>query len=564
MYSANELDFRNSDLQRLHAFLNKNRGRELVAVFDIGTKAARVLVGFKKVPLTDSTWVPDSFFNAGQVFNLGEDFNQFNRVVNIEQSPALKGVILFIKKYNNTLIAAGLNPANIVIVGTAVFRWMKNRLEVIEKIQKETGLLLKVITHKAEAFYSSLAVFHTRDFGKEKIKTDSGFDENDVFLLFDQGGGSIEISYFHPVNISKGNQDSLNELGTVALQENFFSLGGTKIDPSKNQTKISTQFERINAFVDENVNAWTGFPELSGEKYRFYAFGMGTAISACFRGGSQFGLNNRLLSIERMEGLLRDYADGLEKRSGQVRTLYREVKGHRGEHVERLEKQLLLLYGLPVYIKLLRKFNLNEVRYCSFGLRYGVYIACFQYGIDPLIDDNPLIPIVIEKQSSDSQKIIQDSPPKIFISYAHEDESHNRWVLELSNRLREKYGIDAEMDMYNKYGADPRVWIEEKIEWADKVIMICTPGYGKKSQKRQGLRGFELVQILQKLYLKYSENGKFITVLRNGNHEESIPAALQSLIWVDMVDDSKYEKNIAELLKAICDKAPHEKPPLGK
>ena len=38
-------------------------------------------------------------------------------------------------------------------------------------------------------------------------------------------------------------------------------------------------------------------------------------------------------------------------------------------------------------------------------------------------------------------------PPKVFISYSHDDEQHEQRVLQLASRLRND-GVDAEIDQY--------------------------------------------------------------------------------------------------------------------
>jgi hypothetical protein len=67
--------------------------------------------------------------------------------------------------------------------------------------------------------------------------------------------------------------------------------------------------------------------------------------------------------------------------------------------------------------------------------------------------------------------------PKVFISYSHDSSNHAERVLALSDRLR-KDGIDCHIDQYEMFPAEgwPR-WMENRIEWADFVLVVCTEIY---------------------------------------------------------------------------------------
>ena len=41
--------------------------------------------------------------------------------------------------------------------------------------------------------------------------------------------------------------------------------------------------------------------------------------------------------------------------------------------MQELKDSVLLVYGLPVYQEVLRRFGLDKLRVCGYGLRYGVF-----------------------------------------------------------------------------------------------------------------------------------------------------------------------------------------------
>lgn len=68
-------------------------------------------------------------------------------------------------------------------------------------------------------------------------------------------------------------------------------------------------------------------------------------------------------------------------------------------------------------------------------------------------------------------------PHKVFISYSHDSEKHQRNVLSLANRLRNE-GIDCIIDQYEESPSEGWVrWAINRIEGADFVLVVCTEQY---------------------------------------------------------------------------------------
>jgi hypothetical protein len=298
-------------------------------------------------------------------------------MLNVDKSEALEGIIYFINVYKEKLQKdKRVSTNDISAIGTAIFRWLKNRDEVIDKIESETGIDLFVLEENDEALLSSISVYHTTSWVKS-------YSDNEAILLFDQGGGSTEVSYFSPNKLTLGKQDSINDLGTVVLQKLFFGLNNDEmIDPKTNRRRISTQFQRINKYIENKIDSWEGFPEIMDKKTDLNAFGMGTAILKCFSVGSNYSQHNKRLSTDDMNNILNNYARSLEASNQQVRTLYNLVEAEEKKGNKKVSKQLVLLYGLPVYQKMLEKFKIKELRYASYGLRYGAYIAKYHFKLD--------------------------------------------------------------------------------------------------------------------------------------------------------------------------------------
>ena len=169
---------------------------------------------------------------------------------------------------------------------------------------------------------------------------------------------------------------------------------------------------------------------------------------------------------------------------------------------------------------------------------------------------------VVEEVQPVSTEVIAN--PVVFISYSWDDEDHKNWVLNLTKRLFEN-GVQAILDRYElKPGANMLHFMDTAIPKADKVLIIFTPNYKLKAEKRQGGVGYEYSILNFALYKQMVVNNKFIPILKSGNFGDSVPEFMQQFISVDMTNPAKFEDMLNNLLLSIYDKPPLEKPALGK
>lgn len=122
--------------------------------------------------------------------------------------------------------------------------------------------------------------------------------------------------------------------------------------------------------------------------------------------------------------------------------------------------------------------------------------------------------------------------PRVFISYSHDSEEHKDWVLNLSERLRNE-GLDCRIDQHIN-GFPPEgwtSWMEDQIEQADFVLMVCTANYLNRFKRKDAAGGrgvaFEGIVITQTLYDAYFHNTKFIPVIPETGSFDHVPLALK-------------------------------------
>ena len=148
----------------------------------------------------------------------------------------------------------------------------------------------------------------------------------------------------------------------------------------------------------------------------------------------------------------------------------------------------------------------------------------------------------------------------VFISYAWEELEHNDWVLYLANRLS-RDGINVIFDKYDLgIGDNIQIYMENAVEKAKKVIIILTPRYKEKADKRSGGVGYEYSLINTELFNILASNGKVLPVLRKGDVDNSVPKILRQYYICDMRKDEAFEPQYTNLYSAIIGKRQVERP----
>ena len=154
--------------------------------------------------------------------------------------------------------------------------------------------------------------------------------------------------------------------------------------------------------------------------------------------------------------------------------------------------------------------------------------------------------------SSNSTGHIKPEPvagkKRVFISYGWDSIEHKDWVIRLAERLS-KY-FDVVIDAKVPLGTDLNHFMEQMVTSSDRVLLILTPLYKEKADKRLKGVGYESVLISSELYANQLTT-KIIPVIRKGTIEECYPLYLGSRKGLDMTDDKFYEQRISELIKDI-------------
>jgi hypothetical protein len=156
--------------------------------------------------------------------------------------------------------------------------------------------------------------------------------------------------------------------------------------------------------------------------------------------------------------------------------------------------------------------------------------------------------------------------PKIFISYSWTTLQHERWVVDLAERLSGD-GIAVVLDKWDlKEGQDKHKFMEQMVhdEGIGKVLVICDRGYQLKADDRKGGVGTESQLISKEVYENTGQE-KFIPIVRE--HDEDgkacMPHFMGGRIYIDLSSEETFEENYQKLVRNLYGKPLLKRPPLG-
>ncbi|PIW69147.1 MAG: hypothetical protein COW08_08680 [Ignavibacteriales bacterium CG12_big_fil_rev_8_21_14_0_65_30_8] len=168
----------------------------VIAAIDIGTNSFHLLIA----KINNKNKI-QSIYKARNIMRLGTELG--GKIKKISKNE-IKLSIKILLKYKK--IAEKYN-AEIFAIGTSAIREVNNRNQYIKKVEKETGINIKVISGKKEAEYIYKGI--------EKVIS----IKNKKVLCIDIGGGSTEILY-----VKKGKTifSTSIKVGAVRMTNSFF------------------------------------------------------------------------------------------------------------------------------------------------------------------------------------------------------------------------------------------------------------------------------------------------------------------------------------------------------
>lgn len=156
--------------------------------------------------------------------------------------------------------------------------------------------------------------------------------------------------------------------------------------------------------------------------------------------------------------------------------------------------------------------------------------------------------------------------PKAFISYSWTTPTHEQWVIDLANFLRQS-GVDVILDKWDlRDGHDKFAFMEQMVTdpTVKKVIIVSDKVYAEKADGRRGGVGTETQILTPELYGK-SQQDKFLAVVTELDDEGQpyLPSYFKNRIYRDMSTREAYDANLEHVLRFIFDRPFNLKPAIG-
>lgn len=334
-----------------------------IGVIDIGTRATRLLITNLDV-VRQERFSFDHYRNFGELTEAGVGITPIAGTDRSEyRYTEFISTFRAIDKFRTECDRRGVEPENIYVVGTEVFRRVENRADLIDMIKQATGLGIKVLHPEEEA---------ETTFWAAQVSCMSYYKAGQSFLVLEQGGGSLQIALASlqlDGTITKRGRISIPELGTVLLRRRFTD----QLEGEASRRRVGSLHREVREFATGRIcEALVQLGQPSADLPVAAAFGLGKAATDHYRGSNR-KVHGKVISLAQMSAeaiggnVVRDYSNY------ELRSLRKDIEdGHLPIGIEQLDRLLERLYGLPCYAAVLEDFGLRELQVCGTGLRYGV------------------------------------------------------------------------------------------------------------------------------------------------------------------------------------------------
>lgn len=156
--------------------------------------------------------------------------------------------------------------------------------------------------------------------------------------------------------------------------------------------------------------------------------------------------------------------------------------------------------------------------------------------------------------------------PKVFVSYSWSSAAHQKFVIDLSEKLTVD-GVIVIIDKWDlKEGQDKYAFMEKMVndQTVDKVLIISDKSYKEKADAKTGGVGTESQIISSEIYEKVDQT-KFIPIVTEFNDEGKpfLPTFLKNRIYINFCDNSAFYDEYDKLLRNIYNQPIFVKPALG-
>lgn len=301
----------------------------MYAAIDVGSNTIRTLIGNIREGRLQR------IFSDRTVTRLAEGIKEtgYLKKENIESSVrALRKISKTISEYKIT---------NVKAVGTEALRVAKNSNDFIERVFRETGIRIKIISGEEEARLTVKGVLSGLDVGRS--------------MIIDIGGGSTEWVIYDSKRSNVSNCGSI-PIGVVNLLE----------DHIKHDPPSPAELEALESYIEDQIRQpRPGLPDRLTEAIFIGTGGTITTLAAIDLSLDHYEpeiIHGYHLALDRLK-------DMRNKLVSIPISLRKDIKGLERERAD------LIIPGIILTIKIMDIFKFNELIVSDYGLLEGLLLG---------------------------------------------------------------------------------------------------------------------------------------------------------------------------------------------
>lgn len=316
------------------------RGRSILAALDLGTNNCRLLVAR---PQNESFRVIDAF---SRIVRLGEGVGSSGALSCAAMDRTLEALKICAGKMRRREVTLSR------VVATEACRRARNGAEFIDRVGRETGLELEVISNREEA---ELALAGCQPLFNPRIPN---------AIVFDIGGGSTELAWMR--RGGDGRRLSLDVMsmpvGVVTLNEKY---GGDRFDGETYRAMVRECRARLEAFDAEH--------DIAGRIETGDVQMLGTSGTVTTLAGLRLDLRRYIR--DRVDGTYLDFADVQRLARGLAGMDFKDRAAHPCIGHERAD---LVVAGCAILEAICAKWPIGQLRVADRGVREGILFGLLE------------------------------------------------------------------------------------------------------------------------------------------------------------------------------------------
>lgn len=309
----------------------------ILAGIDIGTNTLRLLI---------ADTGPGSFrelISDRRITRLGQDLDRCGVLSPEAMERSFKALVAFQKSIQQH------GARHTSAIGTSALRRAGNSSVFVDRVRKETGLVVRVVSGEEEARLTLLGV-------EQSLAAPNGMHSNTLAaaLVMDIGGGSTEIIVTHP---DRRPVSASLPLGAVYLTDQFI-----KHDPPS-----SEDLARLRHSVREELDTGAGTFQPAGNSICIGTAGTITTLAAIDQGLAHYDPEKINRSV-----LTREFIDAVVLKLGA--STLEDRKKIRGLETGRED---IILPGAIITQEIMHRFDFDSMVVSDWGLREGIVFDLF-------------------------------------------------------------------------------------------------------------------------------------------------------------------------------------------